>query len=148
MTPDPDKLDTDGRNLDRRGLDRHDSERLARRARALYLEASRHVDPATAGRLRAARRQALEAAHAAPSRLASRLLLPAGAFAVLALASLMIWQPLRHADHAPPRAASAVPTTDADGDLPPDADSADPQLYQNLDFYGWLAANDRVKARH
>ena len=143
MTPDPDKLDTDGRNLDQR-----DSERLARRARALYQEASRHVDPATAGRLRAARRRALEAAHAAPSRLASRLLLPAGAFAVLALASLMIWQPLRHADHAPSHAASAVPTTDADGDLPPDADSADPQLYQNLDFYGWLAANDRVKARH
>ena len=138
MTPDPDKLD----------LDQHDSDRLARRARALYQDASRHVDPATAGRLRAARRQALEAAHAAPSRLASRLLLPAGAFAVLALASLMIWQPLRHADHAPSHAASAMPATDADGDLPPDADSADPQLYQNLDFYGWLAANDRAKARH
>jgi hypothetical protein len=29
-----------------------------------------------------------------------------------------------------------------DSDLPPDADSADPTLYQNLDFYGWLAAND------
>ena len=138
MTPDPDKLD----------LDQHDSDRLARRARALYQDASRHVDPATAGRLRAARRQALEAAHAAPSRLASRLLLPAGAFAVLALASLMIWQPLRHADHAPSHAASAMPATDADGDLPPDADSADPQLYQNLDFYGWLAANDRANARH
>lgn len=142
MTPDPDKLDSG-----RRALDGHDAERLARRARALYQEASRHIDPATAGRLRAARRQALEAARPAPSRVASRLLLPAGAFAVLALATLMIWQPLRH-DHAPSHAASAVPATDADGDLPPDADSADPQLYQNLDFYGWLAANDRVKARH
>jgi hypothetical protein len=76
------------------------------------------------------------------------LLLPAGAFAVLALATLMIWQPLRHADSAPPRAASALPATDADADLPPDADSADPQLYQNLDFYGWLAANDTAQARH
>jgi hypothetical protein len=128
MTPDPDKL--------------------ARRARALYQEASRQLDPATAGRLRAARRQALEAAKPASPRLASRLLLPAGAFAVLALATLMIWQPLRHAGQAPSHAASAVPAADPDSDLPPDADSADPQLYQNLDFYGWLAANDRVKARH
>lgn len=127
MTPDPDKL--------------------ARRARALYLEASRQVDPATAGRLRAARRQALAAAHPAPARLGSRLL-PAGAFAVLALATLVIWQPLRRADSAPPRAASALPATDADAELPPDADSADPQLYQNLDFYGWLAANDTAQARH
>jgi hypothetical protein len=128
MTPDPDKL--------------------ARRARALYLEASRQVTPDTAERLRAARRQALAAARPAPSHRASRLLLPAGAFAVLALATLMIWQPLRHADSAPPRAASALPATDADADLPPDADSADPQLYQNLDFYGWLAANDTAQARH
>jgi hypothetical protein len=127
MTPDPDKL--------------------AQRARALYLDASRQLDPAAAGRLHAARRQALAAARPAPSRLAPRLLLPAGAFAVLALATLMIWQPLRHAGSAPPQAISATPA-DADNDLPPDADSADPQLYQNLDFYGWLAANDRGKAQH
>jgi len=125
-----------------------DPDKLARRARALYLDASRQLDPAAAERLRTARRQALAAARPAPSRLAPRLLLPAGAFAVLALATLMIWQPLRHADQAPSHAASAVPAADADSDLPPDADSADPQLYQNLDFYGWLAANDRVKARH
>lgn len=128
MTPDPDKL--------------------ARRARALYLDASRQLDPAAAERLRAARRLALAQARPAPARLAPRLLLPAGAFAVLALATLMIWQPLRRADHAPTHAASTAPAADPDGDLPPDADSADPQLYQNLDFYDWLAANDRVKARH
>ncbi|MBP1475560.1 hypothetical protein J7I44_14695 [Frateuria sp. MAH-13] len=127
MTPDPDKL--------------------AQRARALYLDASRQLDPATSGRLRAARRQALEAAQPASARVASRLLLPAGAFAVLALATLMIWQPLRHADHAPAHAVPAASTADTDTDLPPDADSADPQLYQNLDFYDWLAANDRVKVR-
>ncbi|MGN6280471.1 hypothetical protein [Frateuria sp.] len=126
MTPDPDKL--------------------AQRARALYQEASRQLDPATSGRLRAARRQALEAAQP-PARVASRLLLPAGAFAVLALATLMIWQPSHHADHAPAHAVPAASTADTDTDLPPDADSADPQLYQNLDFYGWLAANDRVKVR-
>lgn len=134
MTPDPGKLHPD---------------RLAQRARALYLDASRQLDPATAERLRTARRQALAAARPSPSRLAPRLLLPAGAFAVLALATLMIWHPLQQADHAPPRAAATPAAMDAaDSDLPPDADSADPQLYQNLDFYDWLAANDRVKARH
>ncbi|MGN2247718.1 hypothetical protein ACFWZ3_13605 [Frateuria sp. GZRR35] len=123
-----------------------DPDKLAQRARALYQEASRQLDPATSGRLRAARRQALEAAQP-PARVASRLLLPAGAFAVLALATLMIWQPSHHADHAPAHAVPAASTADTDTDLPPDADSADPQLYQNLDFYGWLAANDRVKVR-
>ncbi|HET6804037.1 MAG TPA: hypothetical protein VFH59_01165 [Frateuria sp.] len=137
MTPDPDKCRPD----------RHDPGKLARRARALYLDASRQLDPATAGRLRAARRQALDATRPMPARLAPRLLLPAGAFAVLALATLMIWQPQRNADHAPARALPAATAADADTDLPPDADSADPQLYQNLDFYGWLAANDRVKVR-
>lgn len=122
-----------------------DPDKLAHRARALYLDASRQLDPAAADRLRAARRQALAAGRPAPW--ASRLLLPAGAFAVLALATLMVWQPLRHADSAPTHAASAAPSNDADNELPPDADSADPQLYQNLDFYGWLAANDRAKAR-
>jgi hypothetical protein len=39
---------------------------LERRARALYREASRQIDPATAGKLRAARREALAAA-AAPA---------------------------------------------------------------------------------
>lgn len=123
-----------------------DSEKLVRRARTLYREASRQLDPATADRLRAARRQAL-AARPAAARRAPRLLLPAGAFAVLALATLMIWQPLRHAAQAPSHAAVALPA-DAETDLPPDADSADPQLYQNLDFYGWLASNDRAPARH
>jgi type II secretory pathway component PulM len=125
-----------------------DPDNFARRARALYLEASRQVDPSAAERLRAARRRALAATHPAPARFASRLLLPAGAFAVLALATLMIWQPLRHADNAVPHAASSAQAADADADLPPDADSADPQLYQNLDFYDWLAANDSAQPRH
>jgi hypothetical protein len=125
-----------------------DPDKFARRARALYLEASRQLDPSTAERLRAARRQALAAARPAPHRFTSRLLLPAGAFAVLALATLMIWQPLRHTASATPQAASATQPADADADLPPDADSADPQLYQNLDFYDWLAANDTTQPQH
>jgi type II secretory pathway component PulM len=112
------------------------------RARALYREASQQLDPAIAGRLRAARRTALQAA-AAPAR-KSHLLLPAGAFAVIAMATLMVWQPLQHGAGEPAQAIQQgqASTAEADGDLPPDADSADPNLYQNLDFYGWLASSD------
>jgi len=111
------------------------------RARALYREAGRHLDPATTGRLRAARRHALESAQA-PTRQLARWFIPSGAFAVVALAALMVWQPL---PHAPATAAHpAAIDTSADIDLPPDADQTDPVLYQNLDFYGWLAANGRA----
>jgi hypothetical protein len=114
-----------------------------KRARALYQEAAQHLDPATAGRLRAARRTALQAAttgHASAHHRA-RVLLPVGALAAMALAALMIWQPAPkpHADGAPPAMATAAETPD--GDLPPGAESGDPGLYQNLDFYSWLAAN-------
>ncbi|MDE2155763.1 MAG: hypothetical protein KGJ32_07730 [Xanthomonadaceae bacterium] len=126
-------------NLPGNPNDRH----IEQRARELYREACRRIDPVTAGRLRAARRQALETAHA-PHRRFSRWLIPGGALAVLALATLMVWRPLPHGT-----AASSVQPggsydagTGTDNELPPDADKTDPNLYQNLDFYGWLAAND------
>ena len=121
---------------------------LAQRARALYREASQRLDPATTGRLRAARRQALQA----PPRHVARWLVPTGAFAVLALAALMMWQPPAHAPAAAPGASLQTAASDAstgpqaDNVLPPDADKVDPSLYQNLDFYGWLAANDSQPA--
>ncbi|MBU6246983.1 MAG: hypothetical protein KGN77_04440 [Xanthomonadaceae bacterium] len=117
-------------------------DRIARRARALYRHAGRHLDPAMAARLRAARRDAVVTPPAAHR--AARLLLPAGAFAVIALAALMVWSP-RHpvpAAGTPDTAAATGPASSETAELPPDADSADPALYQNLDFYGWLAAND------
>lgn len=115
---------------------------LERRARDLYLRASRDVDSATAGRLRAARRTALAAPHESAAR---RFVLPAGAFAVIALASLMMWQP-GNSPSPPP-----VMTQTADSgpaDLPPDADSADPALYKDLQFYSWLAYNDTSGSSH
>jgi len=115
-------------------------ERIERRARALYHRASQQLDPSTAGRLRAARREALQPV-SPPPRVA-RLLLPAGAFAVIALAALMVWQPHRGAPAPTVPAAAVATVAQDDSELPPDADSADPTLYQNLDFYGWLAAND------
>jgi hypothetical protein len=117
-------------------MSQHDRD-LERRARELYLRASRDVDPATAGRLRAARRTALAAPHASPAR---RLMLPAGAFAVVALASLMLWQPGGAPPSAPPAVMQSADTEATD--LPPDPDSTDPALYQNLQFYSWLAYND------
>jgi cell division septation protein DedD len=117
-------------------MSQHDRE-LERRARDLYLRASRDVDPATAGRLRAARRTAL--ARSQPS-MTRRLLLPAGAFAVVALASLMVWQPRVSPSDMP---VATQPSAEAEpNDLPPDADSADPALYKDMQFYSWLAYND------
>ncbi len=124
--------------------DRRPDKHFEQRVRELYHEAAQRIDPATAGRLRAARRTALQSAHA-PAHRSVRWLIPAGAFAVIALATMMVWQPL-----SPRR---AVPTTmqtvgasdqaaDMDNELPPDADKTDPNLYQNLDFYGWLAASN------
>lgn len=117
-------------------------QQLEQRARELYREASRRIDPVTAGRLRAARRQALDAVRE-PSRHIIRWLIPTGAFAVIALAALMVWQPLPHGAALSSYTAAAIdPSADIDNDLPPDADQTDPVLYQNLDFYGWLAANN------
>lgn len=119
---------------------------LERRARELYREAAHRIDPLTAGRLRAARRQILEATQA-PAYSSARWLIPIGAFAVLALAAMMVWQPMP-SHQAVPAQQSASANGEVDNDLPPDADQTDPNLYQNLDFYGWLAANDRQPANH
>ncbi len=115
-------------------------ERIEQRARALYRQAGEALDPAMADRLRAARRDALRPVPT--SHRAARLLLPAGACAAIALAALLAWQPHRGAPAPDTPAGAGTSIAQDDSDLPPDADSADPNLYQNLDFYGWLAAND------
>jgi len=119
--------------------------RLEQRARRLYHEAARCIDPATAGRLRAARREALAGArHAQRPHHLARWLVPSGACAVIALAALLVWPSApRPAAEAPASAAAAAGNGgETDNALPPDPEQADPNLYQNLDFYGWLAAND------
>jgi hypothetical protein len=122
-------------------LSAHDV-RIARRARELYREASHRIDPATAGRLRAARREALDSA-GTPQRHTARWLIPTGAFAAIAFALLMVLQPLSHGPAMPTNhAMSTEQSADTDSDLPPDAEKTDPGLYQNLDFYDWLAANN------
>lgn len=129
----------DNNRADNGGPDRQ----LERHARQLWREAAQRIDPATAGRLRAARRQALESAHA-PAHRAVRWLIPTGAFAVIALAAVMAWRPLP--PHAPATPNVAGSLDEVDTELPPDADKADPNLYQNLDFYGWLASTGNQTA--
>lgn len=121
---------------------------LEQRARALYHEAARRIDPATAGRLRAARREALTSAQAPRSHHVARWLIPSGACAMIALATVLAWPSMpRHAAPAPATAAAAS-AGETDNALPPDPEQADPNLYQNLDFYGWLAANDSQPPTH
>jgi len=121
-------------------------EHFEQRARELWREAAQRIDPATAGRLRAARRQALETAKA-PAHRAVRWLIPTGAFAAIALAAMMVWQPLPQ-HHATGAMHASGTIDDLDSELPPDADKTDPNLYQNLDFYGWLAStNSRTATR-
>lgn len=116
------------------------------RARKLWREAAQHVDPATAGRLRAARREALQGAEK-PVHHATRWLIPTGAFAVIALASLMVWRPLPPGTPTTVHPVSAA-MDDTEVELPPDADKTDPNLYQNLDFYDWLASTNSPPANH
>ncbi|WP_243047584.1 hypothetical protein [Dyella sp. RRB7] len=123
------------------------ADHLERRARELYREAARQIDPATAARLRAARRSALAGADG--SSFAHRLLqllLPAGAFAAIAFAALMLSSPAENPTSGAPVGTLSATVADTDGDLPPDAAAADPALYQNMDFYGWLAKNGNSQA--
>ncbi|MEP7184764.1 MAG: hypothetical protein ABI767_02900 [Rhodanobacter sp.] len=121
-------------------------QQLAQRARQLYQKAAQHIDPDTAGSLGAARRKALRTADV-PRHPVARWLIPSGAFAVIALTAMMVWQPdPQHRATTPTQASGNSAAMDLDSDLPPDPDQTDPNLYQNLDFYGWLAANNTEPA--
>lgn len=119
--------------------------RIQDRARELYRRAGPQVDVATAARLRAARREALDSPASAHQR-HLRWMVPAGACAMVALAVLTVWQPL----HRPTPVAATTPalsTQPASTDvLPPNADQSDPALYQNMDFYAWLASQQPAKS--
>jgi len=103
------------------------------RLRALYRRTADEVDTVAAARLRETRRRALEAAE--KPRL-FRWLMPMGAVAAGLLAVVVIW-PSATRHPGPSRAGTSVST--ADTSLPPDPEGADPAMYQDLDFYAWLA---------
>lgn len=110
---------------------------LERRARELYQRAAHDLDTATAARLRAARRHALEVA--APGRQRRRWMLPSGALAATLLAAVLGWQPLHHALRPTASAAQPAAATGSDSELPPDPDSTDPAVIENMGFYAWLS---------
>lgn len=91
------------------------------------------LDAPARARLQAARRQALAQAHA-PRGFAPRWFVPVGAVAALAVVAALglWWMPAS----APPMAANLE-----DAELLFATDNL--ELYQNLDFYRWLAAKER-----
>jgi len=105
------------------------------RLRSLYRRTADEVDTATAARLRESRRRALDAAER--PRL-GRWLMPAGALAACLLA-LVVIRPSTPHNSASVGSATHALASSADNGLPPDPDSADPAMYQDLDFYAWLA---------
>jgi hypothetical protein len=107
--------------------------KLAQRAREIHAQACASVDAHTQARLAAARRNAITAARR-PSHV--RVWLPAaGAMAACALvAGVMFWRPA-----AAPAPAQEQQIASGDTDLPLDADARQMDLYQNLEFYQWLA---------
>ena len=78
----------------------------------------------------------------------ARWLVPSGACAVIALAALLVWPSAPRPIVATPTTAAAGTGGETDNALPPDPEQADPNMYQNLDFYGWLAANDNQPPSH
>jgi hypothetical protein len=112
---------------------------LMQRARALHEQACEHIDAGTRIKLAAARRSAL----AGESRHSRRVVwLPAaGAVAACALALGVVWFRPQPVDSSSARAGQAAAI---DTELPLDADSQQLDLYQNLDFYQWLARQPRT----
>ncbi len=94
--------------------------------RALYQRLADSLDPATAGRLRAARREALAGPAPAPRR---GWTLPAGAFAAAVLAAGLAWW----LPGAPTAPTAGVATA-------PDAAEIDALVVEeDPEFYAWLA---------
>ena len=114
----------------------NDMPNLATRARTLFRDACNDIDGATLQRLRQARRAALAAPPA--SRL-PKLLLPAGALAMSVLAATLVWQdPMTTV--SPAGEDFTIAATIGDTAVPDD----DVDLYDNLDFYTWLATQPSV----
>lgn len=110
--------------------------RIEHEARRLYQRAVEEVDTVTTARLRAARRTALEGGN---SHRALRWMVPAGALAASIMAAVLMWRPMQQATRAPQAQTAQVTASTVDSDLPPDPDSADPAIVEDMAFYAWLA---------
>ena len=114
---------------------RNDDQAFIARIKTLLDRSTNTLDARTRARLQAARRRAIAQIGAPPIWTLSRWLLPVGVAAALAVVGVIgLWwlQP-----GAPPSMAATL----EDAELLFAADNLD--LYQNLDFYRWLAAKER-----
>jgi hypothetical protein len=118
---------------------------LEEQARRLYRQAVTDVDPATAARLRAARRTALEVGS---EHHPLRWMVPAGAVAASVLAVVLMWRPMPHPAMPTTTPAAQIAARSTDNDLPPDPDSADPAMVEDMGFYAWLADQPTSKSMH
>ena len=112
---------------------------LMSRARALHEHACEHIDARTRAKLAAARREALATQGHRSNR---AIWLPAaGAVAACALAIGVVWfKPQPAGTPVAPQSQTAT----SDSEPPLDADAQQLELYQNLDFYQWLAQQPRA----
>lgn len=104
-------------------------------AKNLLDDSAQNLDAATLLRLRRARRNAL-----AQRRTPVRWVLPAGlAFACALILAIAVWHP--HAPQGHANASATAASTPAVGASEALAD--DDELYEDLDFYAWLDAQDQ-----
>lgn len=123
----------------------HDEQAFQTRIRALYQCTADEIDTATAARLREARRKALAARRGLHL---GRWLFPLGAVAACLLAVVVIWPSTpRHPATTSPQAVSASAGDSDDTALPPDPDNNDPAMYQDMDFYAWLADQSHATSK-
>lgn len=113
-----------------------DHPQWTQRAKQLLDESAQQLDGATLSRLNRARHAAL-----AQQRIPQRWLLPAGlASACALLLAVAMWHMQPGAPHVRSTANAPIATAPAaDSDMQAD----DEDLYEDLDFYAWLDAQDQ-----
>lgn len=111
---------------------------LARRARELFLESTRSLDPKVLASLSAARRRAVDAV-AVPGGFHLSWRVPAGAVALLFVA--VVGGALWTGSGQTPPPASSFTAASTDAPLMMTNDNLD--MYSDMDFYQWLATQDQ-----
>lgn len=106
------------------------------RVREQLEESARDIDGATLSRLNRARQAALDAHARAPH---ARWLWPAAAAALACAFAVVLWRPLTAPDAVP-----LAPVAAADLELLEGDDGF--ELYEELEFYAWLDAQDAAQA--
>lgn len=114
-------------------MNRHSTDQIERKARALYRRSCQNLPSQTQQVLQQAR---LDAVTTRPRGLANRMLMPVGALTASGLALVIGWGYFPPSQHAPSQATHYTTTNTPSAVR--GTDSA--ELYQDLDFYRWLAA--------